>query len=133
MSDPQLPLIVETIEEALTATIQAMGGLKRVGAELRPELDPHAAGRWLADCLNPDRREHLTPPQLCLLRRKARQAGVHLLAAYEARDAGYADPQPLEPEDERALLQRQFIEQTKLLAKIVQRAERLEILSGSGG
>lgn len=129
----QLPLIVESIEEALLVTVQALGGLKKVGAELWPDIAPDQAGRRLADCLNQDRREHLSPSQLCLLRRKSRRAGVHVLAAFEARDAGYAEPQPIEPEDERAQLQRQFVEHTKLLAKLVQRAERLEMLAGQGG
>jgi hypothetical protein len=41
------------------------------------------------------------------------------------RDLGYADPVPIEPEDERAALQRQFIESTANLLKMAARIEEL--------
>lgn len=114
----QIPLFVEDYEEAIRATIQALGGFKAVGAELKPDMGVVAAGRWLSDCCNPDRRERLSPTELAFLRRKARQSGCHILAAYEMRDAGYAAPKPVEPEEERAALMRQFVEQTKALQVI---------------
>lgn len=109
MSTDQIPLFVEDYAEAIRATVQALGGFKRVGHDLKPDLTPEAAGRWLADCCNPDKREKLSPTELAYLRRKARTAGCHILATYELREAGYADPQPVEPEDERAALMRQFV------------------------
>ncbi|MBS0228855.1 MAG: hypothetical protein JSS23_09195 [Proteobacteria bacterium] len=123
--EAQLPLIVESLEDAIRATVQAMGGYKRVGADMKPELAADAAGRWLSDCLNPDRRERLTPHELAYIRRRARQAGVHVLAAYEARDAGYAEPVPVEPEDERAALQRAFVESTKQLQQMLRRLQEI--------
>ena len=45
--------------------------------------------------------------------------------AFICRDLGYSDPQPIEPEDERAALQRQFIESTALLVKMAERIEDL--------
>lgn len=124
MSD-QIPLFVEDYDEAIRATVQALGGFKRVGADMKPDLGVEAAGRWLSDCCNPGRRERLTPSELAYLRRRARQAGVHVLAAFEMRDAGYAEPQPVEPEDERAALQRDFIEHTKALERMLQRLQSL--------
>jgi hypothetical protein len=47
------------------------------------------------------------------------------MMAFIARDCGYADPVPLEPEDERAQLQRDFAESVRLQAKLVERMERL--------
>jgi len=121
----QLPLIVEDHDEALQATVMAIGGFKKVGAALWPDLAPDAAGRRLSDCCNPERRDVLAPKQLCLIRRMARQQGVHILAAYEMREAGYADPIPLEPEDERARLQREYVAAVKQLASLSNRLDRL--------
>lgn len=98
----QIPLFVEDYYEALSATVAALGGFKRVGAELRPELPADHAGRWLADCCNHVRDHELKPQQLGLLRKKARVAGVHVLAAFEMREAGYAEPVPLRREDQQA-------------------------------
>ena len=123
----QIPLFCEDLNDAIRQTVQALGGMKRVGADMRPELPADQAGRWLGDCLNPDRRERLDPQQLSWIRRRARQAGVHILAAFEAADAGYAQPQPLEPEDARAALMREFVQATKASAALVRRLEALGV------
>lgn len=125
-AESQIPLFVEDYAEAIRATVQALGGCKRIGSELKPDLAVDAAGRWLADCMNSDKREQLHPTQLAYIRRRARQAGVHILAAFEMRDAGYGEPQPVEPEDERAALQREFIQHTKALAQMLQHIQALE-------
>lgn len=121
----QAPLFVEDYNDAIRETAIALGGLKKVGVALRPELSADAAGRWLSDCCNPDRRYTLAPEQLGLLRRMARAAGVHLLTTFEMRDSGYADPQPIEPEDERAALQREYIDAVRTLANLQTRIERV--------
>lgn len=105
----QIPMFVEDYNDAIRAAVQALGGFKRVGAELKPDLAADAAGRWLADCLNPEKRDILPPSALAWIRRKARAESCHILASFELQDAGYAPPQPIEPEDERAALQRDFV------------------------
>lgn len=115
----QLPLIVEDYLDAIRATVQALGGAKRIGSDMKPDLSVEAAGRWLSDCCNPDRRERLSPTELAYLRKRARAAGVHIMATFEMRDAGYADPTPVEPEDQRAALQRAFIQQTEELKRML--------------
>lgn len=115
MENTQVPLFVEDLNDALRATINALGGFKAVGVELRPEKSAVDAGKWLADCLNPDKRDKLDPEQLSYIRRKARQQGVHVLAAFEMQDAGYAPPVAVAPEDEAAQLQREFINAVKAL------------------
>lgn len=124
MSTDQIPLFVEDYNEAIRATVQALGGFKRVGAELKPDLAPDAAGRWLSDALNPEKREVLPPSALAWLRRKARANGVHLLAAFEAQDAGYGTPVPIEPEDERAALMREFVQTSREFATLLKRMQR---------
>lgn len=120
----QIPLFVEDHYEAIRATVQALGGFKRVGADLRPDLPVEAAGRWLADCCNPDKREKLSITELAFIRKAGRQAGCHVLASYEAREAGYAEPLPIAPEDEAAQLQREFIAAVKGLEAIQRRLNR---------
>lgn len=114
----QIPLFFDDYDDAIRAAVIALGGFKKVGAELRPELPVDQAGRWLSDCCNPDRRDTLCPKQLSLIRRMAREAGIHVLAVFESRDAGYMDPIPVEPEDEKAALQRMFCSKVDELAAI---------------
>jgi len=125
----QIPLFFDSYEEAIRATIAGIGGLKSVGVMLRPELAADEAGRWLADCLNCGRREQLHVRQLAVIRKEARRLGVHTLAAYEAREAGYADPQPLVVEDESARLQREFVQAVKALEGIRGEMARLQGMS----
>jgi hypothetical protein len=124
----QIPLWFDSYEDAIRATIQALGGFKPVAKLLRPAQPTDAAARWLHDALNTDRRDKLDVHDLALIRQEARRRGVHTLAAYEMREAGYADPQPLVIEDEAARLQREFIEAVKGLDAIRNRMDQLTAL-----
>lgn len=121
----QFPLFHEDLTEALRTCVQALGGPKKVGVLLRPELPADQAGRWVADCLNPDRRDQLHPNQLLLVLTEARKVGCHAAMIFIAQHAGYQDPAPLEPEDERAALMRQFVEHSKALHSLTARIEKL--------
>jgi len=55
----------------------------------------------------------------------ARKKGCHAAMTYLARELGYADPQPVEPEDEKAKLQRQFNESVAALLKMGERIQGL--------
>ncbi|QQP98725.1 hypothetical protein JHW38_00210 [Lysobacter enzymogenes] len=120
-----MPVFVDDLNDAIRATVNALGGMKSIGSELKPEKSAMDAGRWMADCLNPEKRDRLTPDQLSFIRRKARAAGVHILAAYEMHEAGYQPPVAIEPEDERAKLQRQFIEQSKRMEQLFAQLQRM--------
>src|SRR5690606_21335963 len=80
MSD-QIPLFVDDYYEAIRATVQALGGFKAVGHDLKPDLAVDAAGRWLADCCNVNKRAKLLPSVLVYGPRRARAARVTTLAA----------------------------------------------------
>ena len=125
----QLALIHEDFDSALSACVQALGGAKRVGVLLRPEYedDPDKAARWLLACLNPGRDEKLTWQQTFMVMRKAKDAGVHVAMGYITQALGYADPQPIEPEDERARLQREYIEAVKRMDTIQSRMNGLQV------
>lgn len=118
-------LFHESLCDALRDCIAACGGSKSVGKILWPEKDADVAGRALADCLNDAKRDKLSPEQVLLLLHMARMKGCHAGINFIARELGYADPVPIEPEDERAKLQREFIESTRALTKMAQRIEAL--------
>jgi len=117
-------LFHESITDAMRDVVMALGGTKAVGVKMRPEMPADHAARWLADCLNADRREKLNPDQVFWLMREGRMAGCHILMNYLAQESGYS-VQPIEPQDELADLQRNFIESTHLQARLVERMERL--------
>jgi len=114
----QNPLFVESLEEALTQVVGALGGAKTVGLVLWPEKSCRDAHTYLLACLNPERKEHLTGAQIMLLLRRGREARCHAAMQYLSRECGYADPVPLEPEDERARLQREFTASVDNLRRI---------------
>jgi hypothetical protein len=126
MQEPQqTPLFCETISEALKEAVKALGGPKKVGEKLRPEMAADAAGRWLSDCLNPECRAKLDLDQALWVLREARKVNYHGAMNFICSDTGYANPQPIEPEDEKAKLMREFIEATKQQTRNVERLERL--------
>lgn len=123
----QLPLIHEDFLSALTTCVQALGGAKKVGVMLRPEYeeDPDKASRWLLACLNHGRDEKLSFEQAFKVMREAKGIGCHVAMAHIAQEVGYSEPQPIEPEDERAKLQRDYIAAVKSITSIAQRLEQL--------
>lgn len=122
----QPALFHESINDALRELVAALGGTKPVGARMRPELSADHAGRWLADCLNNDRREHLTPERMLWLLAEGRKVGIHAAMEYLAHECGYAAT-AVEPEDERAALQREYIEAARAMARLSDRIERVNL------
>ena len=118
-------LFHESITEAIKDTINACGGTKTVAGKLWPEKAPDAAHRLLLSCLNDDRPERLSPEQLMFVLRMGRERGVHVGITYILRELGYADPQPVEPVDELAELQRNYIESVQQQVRLAARMERL--------
>jgi hypothetical protein len=75
--------------------------------------------------LNPDKRERLNPHQLLLLLRLAREAGYHAAKHWLDSELGYEQGRPLDPTDEQAQLQRDFIAAVQTSKRIAERIERL--------
>lgn len=132
MIPAQPSLFHDTYEDAIRDTVMSLGGHKKVGSMLWPAMPADDAGRKLSACLNTEKREKLDLGELRLIRREARKVGVHILASYENRDAGYADPQPLAPEDEAAQLQREYIAAVKAMSQIQARMDRISHLKAVG-
>jgi hypothetical protein len=120
----QHALFHEDINSALQGLIAAMGGAKIVGSRLYPDLPVDGAARRLLDALNPDRAQQLSQTQFLTLLRWGREAGHHGVMEYIAEEAGYTKPSPRNPEEERAELQREFIESVARLDAIRQRLQK---------
>lgn len=117
---------MESMNDALIACVKALGGSKQVGPLLWPDAAPDAAQRKLLDCLNEDRPHHLTPGQMLMVLRLARQRGFHEGVEFLMAELGYAQPVPVDPKDEAAELQRQFITASGQLAAMLCRMESLQ-------
>ena|SRR5690242_7821741 len=122
----QDPLFHETIYDALRAIVERAGGAKAVGARLRPSKAPDEAGRWALDCLNPSRAERFAPEDVLHILRIGHEVGYHGAMNYIGGETGYRC-EPVEPQDEQARLQREYIEAVKLSQKIASRLERLSL------
>lgn len=125
----QSPLFFESPHEALAHVVSVLGGAKKVGGDMRPELSVDAAGRWVLDCLNVDRPAQFHPSQVIWLLRAAREIGDHTAMQWWAGECGYR-AEAVEPQDEAAELKRKFIESAAHMAKMAARIEALETRPG---
>lgn len=121
----QPSLFCESLADAIREAVRACGGSKVVGAQLWPEKAPEAAGRLLQDCLNDHRPEKLSPEQVMLVMRLARGRDCHAVMLYLARECGYTDPSPLDPETELAKSNREVAEALARATAAMERHERL--------
>ena len=117
----QPPLFFEDVYDALRFVVQTSGGAKKIGTALYPEKTPDAAGRFIMDCLNPGRHEKLDPEQLMVLLRIGQEAGCHVAVHYLCGATGYSQPSPLDPQDEKAALQKKFIQSVVELRQLASR------------
>lgn len=124
----QEALFYEDINDAFNEVVRTCGGAKVVACKLWPEKAPDAAHRLLLACLNESRIERLSPEHVLLLLKMGREKGCHAGMNFIARDVGYDDPKPVEPEDERARLQREFIEAQKAMQMLAGRMERVGLI-----
>lgn len=121
---------MESLNDALIQAVRAIGGSKVVGPMLWPEKMADAAQRALLDCLNPDRPNRLSPEQVALVLKRARQVGYHEATAWLMQHLGYADPVPICPKDEEAELTRQLVQATESLGHMLKRIEELRGAAG---
>ncbi|MDY7026626.1 MAG: hypothetical protein SVC26_09865 [Pseudomonadota bacterium] len=115
----QQDLIMFNIEDALRLCIQAAGGIKEVGSHLYPEKSIDAAGRYLNDCLNTEKREKLSLEQIILIARLGKKQGCNALMEFLSSELGYEKPKPINLETEKEKLQREFINAQKQMAELM--------------
>lgn len=113
--------------DALDGVVHALGGYKKVGVMLRPELSekPLAASQWLRDCLNPEKAERLNPDQVVMLLRLAKAEGYHAAKHWLDSEIGYEQGKPLNPQDEGATLAQRGADLARELRAITERLERI--------
>lgn len=124
MATEQNKLFYDDWYDAANTVVMALGGKKEVASKMWPLKPLEDSHRLLSHCLNRDRSEKLDPDQIAYLRREGRRVGCHALVNWEMQDAGYKY-EPIEPEDERAALQRQFIKAVQDLKTIETKMEKL--------
>lgn len=117
---------MESLNQALVDCVKAAGGSAHVGPKLWPEKTREAAQRQLLDCLNEERPAKLSPEQVLLVLRLARERGHHGGVAYLLESLGYAPTNPIEPKDEAADLMRKVIENQEALAEQMKRLAALQ-------
>lgn len=121
----QMSLIHESINDAIREAVQAIGGYKKLGTLMFPDLPADQSAGRVRDCLNADRREHFTPEQMLMIARLAKSAGNNAIMEFFAIELGYLKPVAVDPDDEIARLQREFVEATKSLHHMASRIEAI--------
>jgi hypothetical protein len=110
--------IEESFNDVLIECVKAYGGSKTVGSLLWPEKTIKDSQNLLLACLNTDRPEKLNPEQVLFIISLARKNNVHTGIEYICKALHYSIPTPIEPEDEKALLMREFIEAQRKLTDL---------------
>ncbi len=106
----QAKLFITDIYDALGDLVRAAGGPKAVGQALRPAKPSDDAAGWVKDCLNRNRREKFDAEDILWLLKRGREIGCHEPIGFICQQAGYAPPEPVEPETELAKLLREYLE-----------------------
>lgn len=120
----QQPLWVEDWRDGVRAIGYGIGGMKALALSLWP-AKREKAENWLSDCLNADRSAKLAPEEFLQIISIGREHGIHVLMHHIADQTHYTRPNPVEPEDQRADLQRQFLESVRTLDEIRKRLEKV--------
>lgn len=124
MKTPQFELFHEDVYSALRTCVDALGGPKKVGVALwGSSKTPRQQADKLLNCLNRNHAQKLSLDELQWILRSAREIGCHAGINQICRDAAYLDPSPVEPEDEKAALQRQFIDSVGTLQVLARRIQ----------
>lgn len=120
----QTALFHDSILDALGADIAALGGYKKVAAQLWPALTTDGATR-LRNALNPEHAQKLCPLEVLKIKQLAVDAGSYATMNYEALLMGYRYVF-LDPKDEAEDLRREIRDSLAALTRKMERLERAE-------
>lgn len=121
----QQPLFHEDINDALRAAVKWCGGTKRVASLLWPEKTLADAHSYLNDCLNATRPAKLSPEQVLLLLRWAKEAGFHGAMHFVCNEAGYEAPRPLDPTVQRDRLAEELARAADTFERLRKEVQRM--------
>lgn len=118
----QLELVQETLSEVERSLVAVLGGAKDVGPRMYPQKSPSTAQTRVLDCVNPDRDRHqFSDEEFVTLLKWAREKGYHAAFYWICDELGYSHPSPIEPDDQRAELQRQFLAGVERMEQLARR------------
>jgi hypothetical protein len=121
----QAELFYDTIYDAIHNAILSCDGFKVVAGKLWPAMKPSSAYARLKSCVDEHKDEKLCMEEVLVIAKLAKERGNHALMQYLGDELGYSI-QALEPEDERAAIQREFVNAVERLEQIQQRMARTE-------
>ncbi len=117
--------LFDTVEDMLGGVVMALGGPKKVGSRLWPDLPVERAAQNVRDRLNADRREMFSPQQMVFLLKEAREAGYHAGMRWLSCECGYTGTRPAERDAQKAELQRQFVRAVDVVQRLGKQLEKL--------
>lgn len=112
------------IQEAIGQSVDAAGGPAVVGPLLWPEKDRKSATLLMRACLDPNRRERVSPSQMLQIFKLARATGCTVGMDCLLSEIGCERSHFLTPEQELADLQRAYIHTVQVQSEL---ADRIEI------
>lgn len=118
----QLELVHEESLDLLKSLVAALGGAKKVGPRLYPTKTDEAAARAVYDRLDAQRDHLFDFDEILTMLRWAREAGAHFGFYWICDQLLYSHPAPVNPEDARAEVQREF---NRAVERVEQLARRL--------
>lgn len=117
----QAALFHDSIYDAISADVAAIGGIKKAAALLWPN-NSDSAGRLRAS-LSTEHAQKLDAEELLSIKRFAKDAGSFATVTYEAQMLAFK-VEWIKPDDEKAELQRQVIDAVKKLEIIARRLQK---------
>lgn len=120
----QPDLWYDSLSGALLATVEALGP-KKVASALWHLMSVDDARRKLLNSLNPERNEKLGLEEIEHILKMAREREIHTAMLYLTDALHYQPARPVEPDDEKARLQREYVQAVKTLEELTKRIERV--------
>lgn len=120
----QVELFYDDIDAALRATVEALGGAKRVGTALWPAMDAVSAQTQLLSAMNPDKPHKLSLRGFWLVVGMAQKQGIHVIAKFFADDLGY-EFRVIQKEEKQAELVERFAKMKSEMADLMKAMERM--------
>jgi hypothetical protein len=119
----QPKLFEDSLKDAIGTAIKAAGGFKTVAGVLWPTKKPDSAYARLKACVDEKKDEELTPDELSMIIKLAREQGDHSIMRYLGMEHSY-EIKPISPEDEKTALQQSFVQAVKTVERIAERMEK---------
>lgn len=125
MTEEQHELFQEDIYDAFKHAVKALGGAKKVAGKLWPDKPIDQATQLLLKCLDPERPEKLDLYQIVWILREAGKRSCHVAMNKLGSETHY-ECRPVDPEEEKDQLKRQYINAVSELGALAKRLEQLD-------